>query len=143
MEVKQHFVQGFVDKFHSLEAKIFGKNAIMDILPDMPEDDAKDPCNPLDDDCDFSLPEVDTEDPAADEEPLFEFGESDEGEFKIPDKDELEKPEEPENKVDIASMLGEEAPDEDDSLEMSFEVEGPPKPPNPFCEARQWLAAAM
>ena len=67
----------------------------------MPEDDASDPCNPLDGDCDFSLPDVDMEDPAGgeEEEPLFDFGESDESEeFELSfDTDELDNtPEEPE-----------------------------------------------
>lgn len=141
--MKQKFLQGFVDKYEALKAKVFGKNVLTDILPD---DDTEEPCNPLSGDCELSVPEVDTSDPGADEEPLFEFGESDESEeFEVSwDTDELDNtPEDPENQVDIANMLGEEAPDEDDELEMSFEVEGPPKPPNPFCEARQWIAAAM
>ena len=38
---------------------------------------------------------------------------------------------------DLAELTGEEAPNEDDELEMKWEMpEGPPKPPNPFCEAR-------
>ncbi len=63
MEMKQKFLSGFVDKFEALRAKVFGKNVIADILP---EDDTEEPCNPLDGDCDFSLPEVDTDDPGAD-----------------------------------------------------------------------------
>jgi len=55
----------------------------------------------------------------------------------MPDSDEaFNTPEDPEPMFDLAELTGEEAPQEDDEFQMTWEIEGPPKPPNPFCEAR-------
>ena len=92
---------GFTNKFEKerQDSKDF-KNLLKGIFP---EDDAEEPCNPVTEDCDLSLPEVDTSDPGDDVEPSFDFGDSDEGEFEVSfDTDELDNtPAEPENKVDI------------------------------------------